>query len=215
VTKPPNLLSEVDYGAFLVYSPRGRSEVSQTSRKARDAVKFDRPGSITRIVRRLVDVLPAGGLEAFLGPQVALVPVPGHAPLVSRDALGVGRRICEELRMQGLGGAVFPCLERIAAVAKSAYARPGERPSPRDHLRSMALEPSVVTHARITVVDDFVTRGSSLLAAASLVKAAFPEAEVLAFALIRTMGLVPEVEQIIDPCVGKIRLRGDEAFRDP
>jgi hypoxanthine phosphoribosyltransferase len=117
--------------------------------------------------------------------------------------------------MRGLGGAVFPCLERIAAVAKSAYARPGERPSPRDHLRSMALEPSVVTHSRITVVDDFVTKGASLLAAASLVKAAFPEAEVMAFALIRTMGLVPEVEQIIAPCVGKIRLRGNEAFRDP
>jgi adenine/guanine phosphoribosyltransferase-like PRPP-binding protein len=57
---------------------------------------------------------------------------------------------------------------------------------------------------KITLVDDVVTKGATLLAAASLLAQAFPEAEIQAFALIRTMGLVPEVERIVDPVVGRI-----------
>ena len=36
-----------------------------------------------------------------------------------------------------------------------------------------------------------------------------------AFALVRTMGLRPDVEQIVDPCVGTIRRHGSDADRQP
>ena len=49
-----------------------------------------------------------------------------------------------------------------------------------------------------------MTQGWTLLAAASHLRAAFPETEVRGFALVRAMGLVPEVERIVDPCVGRI-----------
>ena len=68
---------------------------------------------------------------------------------------------------------------------------------------------------RITIVDDVVTKGATLLAAASLVAEAYPDAEVRAFALIRTMGLVPEIDKIVDPVVGTIKLIGSEADRKP
>jgi hypothetical protein len=69
---------------------------------------------------------------------------------------------------------------------------------------------------RITVVDDVVTKGATLLAAASLLAVAFPDAEIRAFALVRTMGLIPDVDRILDPVLGWIRrTAGSGADRDP
>ncbi len=79
----------------------------------------------------------------------------------------------------------------------------------------MELERLLVAPDSITVVDDFLTKGATLLAAASLVKDAFPLAEVRVFGLVRTMGLVPEVEAIVAPCIGTIRLEGSDVRRDP
>jgi adenine/guanine phosphoribosyltransferase-like PRPP-binding protein len=68
---------------------------------------------------------------------------------------------------------------------------------------------------RITIVDDFVTKGATLLAAASRVQEAFPEAEVRAFALVRTKGLVADIESISEPCEGLITRVGDHVDRQP
>jgi hypothetical protein len=57
--------------------------------------------------------------------------------------------------------------------------------------------------------------GSTLLAAASLIASAFPGAEVRAFALVRTLGLVPEIERIVEPIVGRITARSGGVDRQP
>ena len=57
---------------------------------------------------------------------------------------------------------------------------------------------------RIVLIDDVVTKGATLLAGASLVRDAFPGVQVDCFALVRTLGLQPEVDQIVDPVVGTI-----------
>ena len=114
-----------------------------------------------------------------------------------------------------LGREVVSCLERWKAVPKSACARPGERPEPEIHFESMRVVSTVFRPQRITVVDDFVTKGATLLAAVSRVQAAFPDSSVRGFALVRTRGLVPEVERILDPCVGRITCRGGVVRRDP
>ena len=212
----PGLLSEVAFGAFLQYSPRGRSEVSRKSREWRDAVKNDDPGAISRIVRVLSAQLRATSLDAFLGPGVALVPAPRSAPLRNRDALWPARRICEELVEGGLGSEILEVVARREAVPKSAYAPQGERPEPEDHLRSLLLvEKPLLRPPRVTVVDDFVTRGATLLAVASLVQHAFAESEVRTFALVRTMGFIPEVEALVVPCTGRIWLSGGRLYREP
>jgi hypothetical protein len=59
------------------------------------------------------------------------------------------------------------------------------------------------------------TKGRTLLAAAMRMREAFPGAQLRAFALVRTMGLVPEVRQLLDPCQGEIRWAGEDAQRDP
>jgi predicted amidophosphoribosyltransferase len=154
----------------------------------------------------------------FLGPEVTLVPVPKSAPLPSArggPVLWVPSRICEALVAEGLGGAVVTCVERVTAVPKSAFAARGERPSIDRHIESMRARLELPTN-RITLIDDVVTKGATLFAAARVIANAFPEIEVRAFALIRTCGLVPEIAQLIEPTVGAItRDRWGEADRNP
>ena len=214
MSSKPDLLSEVTFGSFLQYSPRGTSDTSRKSRLWCDAVKFDRPGKL----RLVIEALPRRGtreLLHLLGKDALLVPVPRSAPL-QRGALWPGLRICEELLRVGLGGEMRPCIERVKAIQKSAFARQGERPAPEVHLKSMVIHEELHSKARIVIVDDVVTLGATLLAAASLVNAAWPRSSVLAFALVRTMGLVPEVDSVLAPCVGRIRLAsGGKAWREP
>lgn len=215
MTKGPRLLYDLRFGAFLVYSPRGTSEVSVMSRKVRDAIKYDTPGMLGKAVERLLEELPRTDLGEFFGPTVTLVPIPRSAPLRDNRALWPAIRLCEELLARGLGKEVLPCLKRSKPVPKSAFAPRGERPAVKVHLDSMAVERSPVTPQRVTLVDDFVTKGATLLAAATLLKDAFPNASILGFALVRTMGLVPDMERIVDPCVGRISWTGSDARREP
>ena len=73
----------------------------------------------------------------------------------------------------------------------------------------------MVAPDRIALVDDVVTKGRTLLACAMRLREVYPQAELRAFALVRTMGLVPDIEQLIQPCDGQISWVGDDAQRDP
>ena len=68
---------------------------------------------------------------------------------------------------------------------------------------------------KFLLVDDFVTKGRTILAAASVLNTAFPDAQIQAFAVVRTMGLVPDVEKIRWPVEGEIRALGGDANRNP
>lgn len=184
-----------------------------------DGVIGDAPvRAIEFAVTRLAEEVTDGELCDLLAPDVTFVPCPGSAPFPPRQqpVLWVPRRICEALRDAGFGAAILPCLERVEAVQKSAFAGRGGRPSPQQHFDSMTVMRPIDRPERITLVDDVVTKGAPLPSAASLVKNAFPKAEVRAFALVRTMGLVPDVDRIVDPVVGRItRNPWGEADREP
>lgn len=68
---------------------------------------------------------------------------------------------------------------------------------------------------RVLVVDDVITKGSTALAAASRLGDLYPKADVKIFALVRTKGLVVDIERILDPAIGTVRLVGDEGDRQP
>lgn len=211
------MLSEVPFAAALVYSPRGQSAVSKRSRdQVRDPLKRGDSAFFGLLTKHLKPLLPDELVAEFLAPDAVLVPTPRRAPLRSKDALWPARLVAEALVRGGLGARVFPCLHRTEAVPKSALSAPGERPLPARHYDTLRVERELLdVPRRITLVDDFVTKGATLLAAASRVKEAFPEAEVRAFALVRTMGLVQDIEAIGDPCVGRITSRGSEVDRQP
>jgi len=196
-------IAELRFGSLLAYSPRGQSEVSRRSRTVCYQMKNDLGGAIAQLVNRLITEFPKTSLSELLGPDVTLVPAPRSTPLID-GALWPARRIADELVKHGLGVEVLPLVRRAAPVPKSSHATPGERVSLAQHVDSLSLEPLLANPAKITIVDDVVTKGRMLLAMATLVRHVFPSAELRAFALIRTMGLQPDVERILAPCVGAI-----------
>ena len=116
-----------------------------------------------------------------------------------------------------MGAEVQRLLMRTKAIRSSATAPRGERPKIQEHLETIRVvaEPSVFLAKAMVIIDDVITKGATLLAAASLLKEAFPTAEIKGFALVRTMGLQPDVDRILDPCTGTVKYRNDEAEREP
>jgi hypothetical protein len=163
------------------------------------------------------------------GARVVLIPVPGSAP--SQRANWVGERLACCLKEVGLAADVWPILRRGHAVRKSAFAAAGERPTVLEHYASFALDEDSWSRApigtrslarehgaselRLTLVDDVITRGRTLLAAAGRIHAALPGAEVRAFALLRTLGPDETLQQILDPCEGEVRWISGDARRRP
>lgn len=155
-------------------------------------------------------------LEDLLAPDVVLVPAPRSAPFTpgQRDVSWVPRRICEELIRAGLGQRQEPWLVRHTAVPKSAYSSRGQRPSAQEHHASMRVDRRISDNpARITLVDDVITKGSTLLAGASLLAEAFPDSVVRAFALVRTTSW--GFSRIVDPVFGHVTFGRWGARRNP
>lgn len=166
--------------------------------------------------------------EALVG-RVILIPVPGSAPAQHAD--WIGERLAWCLKQVGLSAEVWPILQRRYAVRKSAFSAAGERPSVLEHYASFAVERAVLAGApirqcgvvteqrgvppRLTLVDDVITRGRTLLAAAGRLREAFPGAEIRAFALLRTLSANEMLHQVLDPCEGEIRWAFGDARRRP
>jgi uracil phosphoribosyltransferase len=152
-------------------------------------------------------------LAGFLGTDHVLVPVPGSA--TTRDRITVAGQLAAALLNAGLGGGIWNGLRRVCPVAKSATAAPGSRPTVSAHYDSFAIEPAGGAPSRVMLVDDVVTKGRTLLAAAARLQEAFPATEIRAFAMLRTMGLAEGVNHLLEPCVGEIRWRAGDARRTP
>ena len=91
-----------------------------------------------------------------------------------------------------------------------------ERPSPEQHAASLRCSGDLGTPPpRITIVDDFVTRGSTLLASAWVLAECSPEATIRALAVVRTMS-GQDVTEILSPIDnGRIYLRAGVPGREP
>lgn len=214
------LLSDLQFGAFLSYSPRDdTSAEGRKSRAVRKAVKNDLPldgrpilpFSVARLREELTpdrEVTP--DLLDLLAQDVVLVPMPGSAPLPPKDpdALWVPRRICEELVKAQFGARWEPLLVRRVAVPKSSTAAQEGRPRTdlQTHYDSLAVSPRLGDPPmRITLVDDFITKGATVLAGASRLAEAFPNAEIRAFALVRTQyGGKHVFRAIVDPVYNRV-----------
>lgn len=209
----PPLLSEVLYGSLFVYSPRGTSETSEKSRTVCYGIKGDRSNLIPRAIQALKPYLE-GPLGEFFGPDKVLVPVPRSAP-IQPGALWPGKRIADEMLLSGIAGHVNPCLIRAKLATKSSTAGRGNRPSPAEHMETLECSGGIFP-INFTLVDDVITKGSTIAASAAVLKAAYPQSTVRAFALVRTMGMIPEVHSILAPWVGVVRCdQWGNALRDP
>lgn len=209
------MLSEIAFGSLLIYSPRGASEVSERSRNVRSKVKSAHPATLQRAAEVLqMHCAPNRLLATQFGADVTLVPMPRSAPLVA-GALWPAERICRAIVAAGLAAGIAPILRRDVAVQKSAFAARGERPTVSIHYQSMSAHPTLDTGQRVVIVDDIVTKGSTALAAASRLAEIYPDRSITLFALIRTMGLILDIDDIVAPVRGVVPLVGDEGARHP
>ncbi len=208
------MIRTIEYASCYVYSPIGTGDVCERSRlltllKAADAAFMLKYACRVRQQAREMTQL-----AGFFGDKDVLVPVPGSMPYAVGNPWAA-EHLAIALVNEGLGGEAWPGLHRIRPVRKSATAAPGERPTVSVHYESFDIERPPTPPERILLIDDVVTKGRTLLAAASRVQEAFPRAQVRAFALVRTMGLIAGVEQLLDPCKGEIRWRAGDAHRSP
>jgi len=214
------LLYELEFGSFLTYSPRGETEEILKSQQITYNLKADKIfGSPPRTTTRyLVDILAQRitqtSLQGLLGPDVMFVPVPKSSLLLS-GSLWVPQRIVDALVEIGLGNRAFPILERRRAVPKAAFSARGHRPKAIDHYETIGVHPQLEPMERIVLVDDVITRGATMLGAASRLAEVYPKADIRCFAMIRTMSRSETFVRILDPCLGNIRLSGDQTVREP
>ncbi len=209
--------AELPFATALVYSKHGPSPTAAKSRRVRDALGRGDPKVISAAVARLAGWFDRAEFELFFGADVILVPAPGSAVLPkgpAARAIRTPRDLCLAIRDAGHGAEVREALRRTQTVPKSAFAMPGQRPTLQRHWETMACEARLFA-GWITIVDDFVTKGRTLLAAAARIKVAMPGADVRPFALVRTMNFAADIDRVVWPCVGLIRHVADDASRDP
>jgi hypothetical protein len=214
------LLSKITFASFLVYAPRGTNELSRKAIQFVRALKEERliglpPQSPSRYAtRRLAEERPGVIWKELFGTPPLLVPVP-RSSLPVDGGIWPAYNIATALVEQGLGATVLPCLQRVRAVPKSAFAASGSRPKPIDHYESIIGTKMVADRAELCLVDDVITKGATLLAAASRLRETYPHSSIVAFALVRTLGFVEDIERIVEPALGTITLRRGEAVREP
>jgi len=209
------VIRRVTFASCYVYSPLGAGAASERSRLLRALLKAKDAHFLVKYAVRVRQQVQSGSpLAGFLRPATVLVPVPGNAPQGAGSPT-VAEHLAAALIGEGLGQRMWRGLRRNCYVRKSATAAPGLRPTVDNHYESFTVEGSPVIPAEIVLIDDVVTKGRTLLAAAARLQEAFPQTSIRAFALVRTMGLIQEVDRLLDPCVGEIRWKAGDAHRIP
>jgi hypothetical protein len=209
------MIGKVVYASCYVYSPAGAGAVCERSRLLRSLLKAGDAHLMLRYALRVhQQVEESSRLSGFFRRTDILVPVPGSTPQ-SAAGIWVAADLADALVREGVGSMAWRGLQRIWAVRKSATSAPGARPSVARHYESFWMERPPMTPESVVLIDDVVTKGRTLLAAATRLQEAFPAAEIRAFALLRTMGFIPGVERLLDPCKGEIRWKAGDARRNP
>jgi hypothetical protein len=164
-----------------------------------------------RVRQQIAEISP---LAEFFSSADVLIPIPGSSPVVP-GSVSVADHLARALLRNGIGQTIWPGICRKRGVRKSGTAPPGQRPTVGNHYDSFAIGVATELPEQILLIDDIVTKGRTLLAAAARLREVYPSAEIRAFALLRTKGFVAGVEQLLDPCVGEIRWRAGDAYRIP
>lgn len=170
-----------EFLTFLVYSPRGNSEIERISQKNRGACKNGSVIFSTTLSNRLIESDLAGYFE-----NSALVPVP-KSSLHMEGAVYPSRIIAQTLVDNGLGNSVVDCLRRIYPIPKSSSQFTAETRNTVDvHLDSLEVRPLLISEPTIILIDDILTLGRTFMASAIKMQEMYPEKEIKIFSPIRT-----------------------------
>ncbi|MEA3160782.1 MAG: hypothetical protein QOD95_2330 [Gammaproteobacteria bacterium] len=208
------MIRRLAFASCYVYSPAGEGAICERSRLLRALLKEgDAHFMVKYAVRVQQQAAQCPQLAGFFRDTDVLVPVPRS----STKACGtwVAADLARALVHEGLGTVAWQGLHRVCAVRKSSTAARGARPTVSCHFESFLMERPSIDPESVVLIDDVITKGRTLLAAAARVREAFPHAQIRAFALLRTMGFTTGVEHLLDPCRGEIRWLAGDARRTP
>ena len=213
------MLSSLDFGSFLVYSPRALGTAGAKSKEFTLSLKEERLAGRPPVpaahflARRMRELQATEVLSDLLHPGAVLVPIP-RSGLHEGKAPWPARALADALMANGFGKTVAAVLRRAEPVIKAATAGKGQRPPPQEHLRTLEVTTALGLGNDIVLVDDVVTSGSQLLGAASALSPMLPGATIRGFAAVRTLSAEP-VDDMVAPCVGTITLVGQRTRREP
>jgi predicted amidophosphoribosyltransferase len=208
-------LRSLDFASCFVYAPCGAGEMSARSRSLCAMIKTAEPALVPLYARCVARQARRPVLAEFFRAIDLLIPIPPCKPSRTYREHLPGR-LADALVAEGLGASAWKSLQRVCAVPKSATAAPGRRPTVQAHYDSLQVTPGPdLAGAHLLLIDDVVTRGRTLLAAALRLHEAFPRAHISAFALVRTRGFTDDLDGLLEPCVGRIGWRAGEAHRNP
>ena len=207
-------IAGIAFASFYVYSPRGSGWLAEASRVLCARVKA---GDSLWLPRLAADVYRASLQDRELASLFArggvLVPVPGSGRTNGRPWIAL--QLALALSDVGFALPVWTALRRRYTVTKSATAAAAARPSVRQHYDSFIATLPVLPVCRIVLIDDVITKGRTLLAAAARLRSVSACVDVRAFALVRTVSFATQIERTVEPCHGVIRWSGGDARREP
>ncbi|MGO9804975.1 MAG: hypothetical protein ACLPQ6_08625 [Steroidobacteraceae bacterium] len=209
------LRRSLPFAACFIYAPRGAGLLSASGRVLCQRVKASDPFWVPRYAGCVAQLFARARLfQRVFARDALLVPVPGSA--AAGTAQWAAWQLAMAFRQLGLAQGVWVGLERQFPVKKSATALSGERPTFWQHCASLAVTPvpKPVPH-RLVLVDDVITKGRTLFAAANRLGRELPQADITAFALIRTLGFVNRIDRLFAPCEGFVYWTGGDARREP
>ncbi len=153
----------------------------------------------------------------FFQTDTVLVPVP-RSSLMQPGTLWVPDRIATAMVATGVGRESVRYLTRAQPLRKAAFSDPSDRPMPAEQFETLAVQGRISEPppSQIVLVDDIITRGSTMLGATNRLVESFPTAQVRGFAVMRT-ATPARFSDVYDPRVGTIRYReltGD-TIREP
>lgn len=159
-----------------------------------------------------------GILSELLGDAGVLVPVPKSS--VHQDgALWVPQQIATALHNHGIGSGVAQLLNRHTAVPRSSGVTSSrDRPDARRHYESIEVVDQLYPPDKITLIDDVVTIGRTLMACALRLIDTFPGISVNAFAAARSVRHthLKNVSEMVSPQLGTYRMDdGGYVTHDP
>lgn len=206
----------LEYGALWSYSPWGTSTQEMRSKDYRHYLKNDWPVDYAGkqvlmsevVAQTIVESKTRLPFMSLFENNPVLVPVT-RSSLLKPDSLWVPHRLAMALHRRGLGSAVSPSLVRTYPVGYKATAE--------EHYDSQKVEQKLLTDPeRILLIDDFVTRGATLIASALRLWETYPKVHIAGFAAIRTVTNSSNFKRIDDPAFNAITLyQSGRTHREP
>ncbi len=202
------LLNEASCCSLALYTPKGRGDGGDAARWSRErcyAIKRGDTSVCTRVAQYISKHLNNLPFTDVLGPDVSLVPMPRSTPRV-RGGCWPASCLADAFVLHKLGKEVLPLLERAVPVQNSATAAPGTRPSVRTHFDSLKVVRPLRLPQSITIIDDVIALGATMLGAMSKVSSALPRVSAVGFALFWTLPPMRQGNERLEPSRLVIRL---------